>query len=139
MNYLDESISKNNNIIDYKRFKEMLNIINNNKTSHKIKTYQKMNSKNFKNLNNDIKADILKSININKKIFYQIIGLNKINLNIYQSSKSRKELISKNISNENLNNKEISINNNNDDIKIINYFDEKNKTETDCNVKKWFL
>ena len=45
MNYLQESINKNNNTIDYKKFKEMLNIINNNKTNDIMKLYQKINQK----------------------------------------------------------------------------------------------
>ena len=135
MNYLQESINKNNNTIDYKKFKEMLNIINNNKTNDKMKLYQKINQKNYSNINNEIKTDILNSINLNKEIFYQIIGLNKIHPKINMPSKSSTKVKTKILSNNTLNN--IETTNNNINNNGNNYYgNNKNKTEPDLNYEK---
>ena len=135
MNNLQNSINKNNITIDYKTFKEMLNIINNNKTNDKIKSYQKITTKNFININNEIKTDILDSINLNKKIFSQIIGLNKINPKINQFSKSLKKNIDKtNSSYKNLNNIETTNSNiNTNNIEDDNNIEKEHNTEPDSN------
>ena len=81
INVLQKSIDKANNY-DYKKFKEMITIINNNKTNEKIKIMQKINVKDYKNIDNETKNDIMNSILLNKNIFVQKLGLNKSNLNI---------------------------------------------------------
>ena len=113
----------------------MLYIINNNKTNDKIKFYQNLNLKNYIIINNDIKADIIDSINLNKITFHQIIGLNNIYPEIFQLSKSNKKLISNNISNKNLIEKETT-NNNDDRINenTNNNNNEKYHIEKDINL-----
>ena len=135
MNYLQDSVNKGIKR-DYKSFGEMIYIINNNKTNEKIKSIHKMKIKNYENINNDIKTEILNSINLNKKIFTHIIGLNKNKFN--KSAKNLTKINSERDSKKNLNN----LDNNNNINKINNIIDnkikniniEKNvKTEPDIN------
>ena len=129
INFLQDSINKGNKK-DYNSFGEMLNIINNNKTNEKMKSIQKMNIQNYENINNDIKTEILNSININKKIFSQIIGLNKNQLN--NSTKNLTKINTERYSKKYLNNLE-----NNNKINNIN----KNiidKKIDDINIEKNF-
>lgn len=143
MDYLEESINKNNNI-DYKKFGEMISILKNNNSNKKIESFQKMNIQNYENINNEEKSEILNSINLNKHIFNYKLGLNKINPKIYQSAKiSKKNYIKKESKkdmsifdfNENNKTKNNIIRDKNDnDINI----DKNIKTEPDINnnVKK---
>ena len=119
MNYLQDSINKGNKR-DYKSFGEMINIINNNKTNEKIKSIHKMNIKNYENINDDIKTEVLNSINLNKKIFTHIIGLNKNQFN--KSAKNLAKINSERDSKKYLNNLE---NNNNINNIINNILDNK--------------
>ena len=80
MNSMDESIEKRNTI-DYKKFMQMISIINNYKTNDKIKSVQKMSVKDYNKIKSETKDDILNGISLNKKVFAQQIGLHKIDPN----------------------------------------------------------
>jgi len=80
MNSMDESIDKRNTI-DYKKFMQMISIINNYKTNDKIKSVQKMSVKDYNKIKSETKDDILNGISLNKKVFAQQIGLHKIDPN----------------------------------------------------------
>ena len=80
MNSMDESIDQRN-AIDYKKFMQMLSIINKNKTNDKIKSVQKMSVKDYNKIKSETKSDILNGISLNKKVFAQQIGLHKIDPN----------------------------------------------------------
>jgi len=94
MNMLQESIDKGNNN-NYKKFTEMISIINSNKTNDKIKTIQKMNISDYKKINKETENDIINSISLNKKIFSQKIGLNKKNLKLTKPINRNNQLNSK--------------------------------------------
>ena len=128
MNTLQESIDKGNNN-DYKKFTEMISIINSNKTNEKIKTIQKMNITDYKNINKEIENDIINSISLNKKIFSQRIGLNKKNLKLSQPINRNNQL------NSNL---DLNKNYNTTDNKSYNITDNKsyNITENNINLLK---
>ena len=136
MNFLEESINKNNTI-DYTKFGEMINIINNNKTNEKIKSFQKMNIQNYENINDETKIEILNSINLNKQIFNHILGLNKFNQKLYQSIKCSKALKSKKDSKKNKNIFEINENNNNNKTNNNIIIEKSNDLiNDDKNIKK---
>ena len=80
MNSMNEFIDKRN-VIDYKKFEQMISIINKNKTNDKIKSVQKMSLKDYNKIKSETKDDILNGISLNKKVFAQQIGLHKIDPN----------------------------------------------------------
>ena len=127
MSYLQDSVNKGIKR-DYKSFGEMINIINNNKTNEKIKSIHKMNIKNYENMNDDIKTEVLNSINLNKKIITNIIGFNKNQFN--KSAKNLAKINSERDSKKDLNNLENNTNINNN---INNILDNKIKN---INIKK---
>jgi hypothetical protein len=131
MNFLQESIHKGKKR-DYNSFGEMINIINNNFTNEKIKSIQKMDIKNYENMNNDIKTEILNSINLNKKIFTQIIRHNKNHFN--KSAKNLKKINPERDSKKNINN--YLENNNKINNTLNNILDNKiNSINIEKNVK----
>ena len=80
MNSMNEFIDKRN-VNDYKKFEQMISIINKNKTNDEIKSMQKMTVKDYTKIKSKTKDDILNCISLNKKVFSQQIGLHKIDPN----------------------------------------------------------
>ena len=124
MNNLQENIDKGTTN-DYKKFGQMIYIINMNKTNGKIKSMSKMNIKDYKNINSEIKNDILNSISLNKKIFAQKIGLHKIDPN-----KLNQNLIK---NKQNLTQYNTNFNKNNNLTNLENNKNEYNMTENNFN------
>lgn len=122
MNSMNEFFDKRN-INDYKKFEQMISIINKNKTNDKIKSMQKMNVKDYTKINTETKEDILNCISLNKKEFAQQIGLHKIDPN---KINQKLEQMNQN-----------KMNNSNKTIKTLR---EKayNKTELDLDKTKQF-
>ena len=127
MKLLQVSIDRRNNN-DYKKFGEMLNIINSNKTNKDMQLMQKMNVNQYNKMNNQIKNKILNSISLNKKVFIRKINFNKMNQKINQIPKSKTQNKSQKDLNNNiiLDNDNININNINNN-KINNFNTESNK------------
>jgi hypothetical protein len=137
INILQNSINKNNNN-DFKKFMEMITIINNNKTNEKIKSLQKMNVKDYNKISNVMKNNIMNAISINKNILVYKLGLNKNNLNINlpQPIKKISKLNNKIHSNNNNNNLNLSTENNNNIKKNnINLFKNQINEKTNYNTE----
>ena len=80
MNSMDESLNKRS-VNDFKKFEQMISIINKNKTNDKMNLIQKMSVKDYTKMSSETKEDILNCISLNKKEFAQQIGLHKIDPN----------------------------------------------------------
>ena len=117
--FIDESLeNKKNN----KKFEGMLGVLNDHRQN------EKLNIKSYKNINNEMKNEILNSISLKKQIFSQKLGLNKSLNSKNHNTNSSKYINPINENNDdfiNNNNIEKNINSNKNLNKIIPITDEK--------------
>ena len=77
---IESNLDKNNNK-DYQKLNEMISMINNNNMNNKSLQLQQLTLNNYKNLNNNKKGEILKSISMNSRFFVEKLGLKNIKPN----------------------------------------------------------
>ena len=116
INNLKQEI-ENNKEKDYNNFKEMISVLN----------LKEIDINNYKTLNNDKKNELLNLIHSNKKLYSNILGLNKNNIDAINGNYT---LFKENIINENSNN---SI------IKRIGTEPNKNKYNNKNSIKEEYI